>query len=77
MSNNLWERMKENIGYEVTSGGTPPFVAWVEEIGSTAWWGATIVWCFFFGHQLEDLDPGNPEVGPQPDVVCNRCGRHF
>ena len=25
-------------------------------------------------HQLVDLDPGDPEVGPQPLIVCVKCG---
>lgn len=31
--------------------------------------------CWAFGHDYEDHDPGDPEVGPDPDVYCNRCGR--
>ena len=31
--------------------------------------------CKVFGHDYIDNDPGDPEVGPQPDVYCSRCGR--
>ncbi len=27
------------------------------------------------GHDYEDGDPGDPEVGPAPDVACVKCGR--
>jgi len=33
--------------------------------------------CALLGHRLVDNDPGNAEVGPQPNVECMRCGRHF
>ncbi len=39
-------------------------------------WGAATR-CFFTGHNLADLDPGNPENGPMPDVQCEHCGRCF
>lgn len=31
--------------------------------------------CALLGHKWADHDPGDPEVGPQPDVYCDRCGR--
>lgn len=31
--------------------------------------------CAVFGCDMVDDDPGNPEVGPQPCVYCQRCGR--
>lgn len=33
--------------------------------------------CSIIGHDMEDHDPGDPEVGPQPDINCNRCGRSW
>ena len=33
--------------------------------------------CRMFGHNITDDDPGDPEVGPQPDIYCTRCGKHF
>lgn len=33
--------------------------------------------CMIIGHQVCDGDPGDPEVGPQPDVYCSRCGYHW
>ncbi len=29
--------------------------------------------CKALGHRLVDLDEGNPEVGPRPEIVCTRC----
>lgn len=26
------------------------------------------------GHVLRDLDVGDPETGPCPEIVCDRCG---
>lgn len=31
--------------------------------------------CALVGHEWIDLDPGDPEVGPQPDLYCQRCGK--
>ena len=31
--------------------------------------------CALRGHVLVDDDIGDPEVGPQPNVYCERCGR--
>lgn len=31
--------------------------------------------CLVKGHLLLDGDPGDPEVGPQPNVYCVRCGK--
>lgn len=31
--------------------------------------------CLVCGCTWEDDDPGDPEVGPAPDVACARCGR--
>lgn len=31
--------------------------------------------CAVFGHQLVDHDPGSTEVGPDPDIWCDRCGK--
>ena len=33
--------------------------------------------CKLTGHDLIDDDPGDPEVGPQPNVYCRRCRRHW
>lgn len=33
--------------------------------------------CCIVGHELVDLDAGSPEVGPDPDIVCTRCGRSY
>jgi hypothetical protein len=30
--------------------------------------------CWWFGHRWVDLDPCDPEVGPNPEIVCRRCG---
>lgn len=35
------------------------------------------VWCGIAGHSLVDDDPGDAEVGPQPDINCVRCYRSF
>ena len=40
-------------------------------------WLVNCVACGLFGHKLQDLDPGNPEVGPQPAFWCRRCWRNF
>lgn len=29
--------------------------------------------CCVMGHNYVDDDPGNPEVGPQPNVYCTSC----
>lgn len=29
--------------------------------------------CLVRGHDLVDLDPGDPEVGPDPHIICRRC----
>lgn len=38
-----------------------------------------IIWddivCLVRGHDWIDSDPGNPEVGPRPEIFCSRCGR--
>ncbi len=31
--------------------------------------------CLFRGHDWDDDDPGDPEVGPDPHIYCRRCGR--
>ena len=48
-----------------------------------AWLALQLLWlylgtrlvCAVRGHVLVDDDPGDPEVGPQPRVYCQRCGR--
>lgn len=35
----------------------------------------TPVICAVEGHTYIDNDPGDPEVGPQPEVFCTRCGK--
>ena len=48
-----------------------------------AWLATQLLWlrlatplvCAVLGHTLTDHDPGHPEVGPQPQVFCDRCGR--
>lgn len=29
------------------------------------------------GHHIVNDDPGDPEVGPMPNVYCIRCGKQF
>jgi hypothetical protein len=36
----------------------------------------TPIVCAFAGHKFVDDDPGDPEVGPQPQVCCTRCGKN-
>ena len=33
--------------------------------------------CLVVGHEVMDLDPGDPEVGPQPYIVCQRCWKEW
>lgn len=37
---------------------------------------ANSLYCEYFGcDDLVDYDPGDPEVGPNPQIYCRRCGR--
>lgn len=51
----------------------PSYLVYVLVTMFNDWFGFYI--CGWFGHDWRDDDPGDPEVGPQPDVYCQRC-RH-
>jgi len=59
--------------HECRAAGVEPSVRdWV----TGTWKGLVIqVTCAIFGHTCVDLDPGDPENGPMPHIVCTRCGR--
>lgn len=43
---------------------------WLEPLGHC-------VMCLIEGHDMVDGDPNDPEVGPQPDVHCTKCGKEW
>ena len=68
------ESLKWEHGYESQDPNykTPFWVYCVQRVLGS--WRDRLV-CKIKGCDLVDDDPGDAEVGPQPDIYCTRCGK--
>ena len=71
----LIEEMRYEACYLQVSEGMHPVKAWAWVLVAMLLVLLGALRCALTKHEWVDEDPGNPEVGPQPEVHCKRCGR--
>ena len=67
------ERLRFEHWYEIQDPNyNTPFWVYYLQVVFESWEDRLI--CKITGHNFIDDDPGDCEVGPQPDIYCTKCG---